>query len=100
MYRFLVEVIYREPFMENSGTEEARWSERMASTTFQFSDEKESIARHEATKHMDTILRYGLKLAGGAVVKSVITPANICQVGVVDYQLYRKEVESGIGVVA
>lgn len=90
-YTYLVEVIYDEVIVIGNGTPEARREVNIQSQVFSFTDDNQQAARQAAEKEMDRIIRYGLKLHGGSVIKTVILPGSVRQVGLVDYNLYLEE---------
>lgn len=88
---YLLEVIYNKVEVENNGTEGMRQYVRVATHVMRFEDPNKSVALQNANREMDRVLRYGLKMSGGAVIKSVITPAAILQVGIVDHEKWSEE---------
>lgn len=90
-YTFLVEVIYDQVYVENNGTPEIRHASRIASQVWSFENEDRDAALSAANAAMEKVLIEGLSVAGGSILKSIITPTCIRQVGLVDYNLYQEE---------
>lgn len=89
-FTFLVEVIYEQIYTKTVDDTPVRLME-LAVNNYSFSDDNRDRAYNDAVKEMDRILRYGMHLKGGAILKSTITPASIKQVGIVDLDRYEME---------
>lgn len=91
MYKYIVEAIYQRPIQTKNEAGEPRWNMLTDLYRREFQHENQSTARHAAQKDMDEIIRYGLKVSGGAVIKSIILPSCVLQIGLVDDQVLQKE---------
>jgi hypothetical protein len=99
-YTFLVEVIYAQVVtVQNEDKTYTRKSE-IEAQVFSFSDDKQDIAKRDAQRYMDKVIRYGLDLHGGSILKTVILPSSIYQVGLVDYNKYEQEQKLGIDTIS
>lgn len=83
-YTFLVEVIFERMVTDAEGGK----SLRLETNLLSFSDDNESRAYNAAKAELDRIQRNGLKLTGGAIVLSFITPGAIKQVGIINLNQY------------
>jgi len=86
-YIFLVEVLFEKLTTVNNGTEDIRHEPQITLETWQFSGPDEEIVRSDAKAFMANILVEGLSAQGGPVVKSIIPPSCIKQIGLIDYQI-------------
>jgi hypothetical protein len=86
MPKFLLEVIFERPTLNEHGQ-----FLNLETTLFSFEHPEKDVAYQDAVKELERISREGLELSGGALVKSIIMPNCIKQVGIVDYELYEAE---------
>ncbi len=91
IYNYLVEVAFEQVIVENNGLPNVDKKIDINTEIFSFSDEKKSVAKMNAQKFFDKTLRYGLERSGGSIVKSVITPNSIKNIGIIDFNLYQEE---------
>jgi hypothetical protein len=89
--RYIVEVVYERVVTDGNGTADFHQYCELDTHVMQFSDANKSKARNAADKYFDQCLRRGLTLSGGGVIKSVIPPHNIKNIGLVDYEKYVEE---------
>lgn len=82
----MVEVIYNQ--VKSDG--EKAYAE-ISSHLMTFAGKDKSKVKYDAESTMDKILRQGMDLSGGAILKSTITPACILQVGLIDYKKHLEE---------
>lgn len=95
-YKYLVEIIYAAVSVKPDANGNDVRVPEVSATHFEFSDDNKERARYEAQKFMDRTMRHGLDLHGGSVIKSVIMPHAIYQVGLIDYNKYEEETKLGI----
>ena len=93
MYKFLVEVVFEQVFIRADEQGTKRRDVEITAQVYEFQDAKQAVALRDAQREFDNILRRGLKLKGGSILKNVIPPSAIKQIALVDYNLYQKEAE-------
>ena len=76
---YLVEVIYQQPY-----NKENELDVKVAVATYAFEGGNKGDVKRDAERYFDQVIRYGLKINGGSVLKSVILPSAILQVGLID----------------
>lgn len=90
-FTFIVEVIFEQVFNKEDGEGNPTRGMELTTQSSSFSDDNREKAYNGAVKEMDSILRYGLKMKGGSILKSVITPSSIKQVGIIDLDQWEAE---------
>lgn len=82
---FLVECIFDQVYLDND--EPKQYRSKISSQIWSFEDDDPMVALQSATEFFEEIKRDGLTLQGGSVLKSVIPPSHIRQVGLIDLRL-------------
>jgi DNA-directed RNA polymerase len=91
---YIIEALYEKVVVgENPTTGEPERRLEIDSVTFEFQHDDDATARRSAEEELEKIMREGLMLNGQSIIKSVIMPSAIKQVGLVDYNAYVKETE-------
>lgn len=93
-YTYLVEVVYDNVVVENNGEADMHKFIELDTQVFSFTDTNKSVARQNAAKFYDEVVRYGIKRSGGSIIKSVVPPSAIKMVGLVDLEKWQEEQEA------
>ncbi len=86
---FIVETIFERVYTDESSGEPVLAS-RLERHVTSFTDPRKEVARADAKREMDRVIRYGIKM-DGASVRCIIHPSSIRQVGIVDIEKYQEE---------
>lgn len=92
-YTYLVEVMYENVIVENQGEPEMTKRIEIDTQVYTFNHANKSVAKQNASRFYDQVFRYGLKRQGGSIIKSVVPPAAIKLIGMVDLELWLEEQE-------
>lgn len=93
MSKYLVEIIFNQVYTKTDEDDMKSYDTRITTQIYSFEGPN---SKHDARNFMDKVIRYGLELKGGSVLKSVIHPSCIMQVGLVDEAKYQEEVAAGL----
>jgi hypothetical protein len=83
---YILEVVYEQVVETGDG----RHLE-LAVDSFTFKNASKDIAKRDVDREFDRILRYGLKKSGGSIIKLIIPPSSIKNIGIVDYNKWVEE---------
>lgn len=94
--KFLVEIIFKRMFVNTNEEGNSFYDTKIETRQELFEGTNRSAVLHDAKSFMEKILRHGMDFSSGSIIKSVITPAAILQVGIVDDKKYQQEVAAGL----
>ena len=94
--KFMVEVIFHQPYIKTDEEENKSYDTKITTQVYSFEGTNRSSVMHDARAFMDKTIRHGLELNGGSVIKSIIHPSCILQIGLIDDNLYQKELAEGL----